>query len=152
MQQVPKTWDVLQQVIIKVSKEQYTVITLHGLTIDVKMCVFVFNSVEACAVGEYVMVHKDQQPASFVVLAWQLSMTIAQNSEYLDPSQAAVADRGQDACCQGDPRCYAQCTHRDSSCRIGGGALAPAPHIEAALAAHCQGRLGGRWGEGLYLL
>jgi hypothetical protein len=136
---VPKTWDVLQQVITKVSKEQNTSITLHGLTMDIKMRVFVCNSVEARAVGEYVTAHKDQRPAPFVVLARQLSMAIAYNSEHLDPSQAAVADRLRK---QAKTRAVKEIREamRDAPADIAAGvlrgyvgALAPAAHIEALL-------------------
>ena len=136
---VPKTWDVLQQVITKVSKEQNTSITLHGLTMDIKMRVFVCNSVEARAVGEYVTAHKDQRPAPFVVLARQLSMAIAYNSAHLDPSQAAVADRLRK---QAKTRAVKEIREavRDAPPDISGpvlrgyvGALAPAAHIEALL-------------------
>jgi hypothetical protein len=136
---VPKTWDVLQQVITKVSKEQNTSITLHGLTMDIKMRVFVCNSVEARAVGEYVTAHKEQRPAPFVVLARQLSMAIAYNSAHLDPSQAAVADRLRK---QAKTRAVKEIREavRDAPPDISGpvlrgyvGALAPAAHIEALL-------------------
>lgn len=82
-----KTWDVLQQVVTKVSKEQNTTVTLHGTTLEFKMRVFVCNSVEARAVGEYITTHSNQMPAPFVVLARQLSMAIAYNSDSLDPTQ-----------------------------------------------------------------
>jgi len=192
---VPKTWDVLQQVITKVSKEQNTSVTLHGTcvgcaelasdlhfmclgcgdgvrgsgcgwsrpnggifthtntrtfptqtnthtpgcTLDIKMRVFVCNSVEARAVGEYVTAHKDQRPAPFVVLARQLSMAIAYNSAHLDPSQAAVADRLRK---QAKTRAVKEIREamRDAPADINGpvlrgyvGALAPAAHIEALL-------------------
>ena len=136
---VPKTWDVLQQVITKVSKEQNTSVTLHGCTMDIKMRVFVCNSVEARAVGEYITAHKDQRPAPFVVLARQLSMAIAYNSAHLDPSQAAVADRLRK---QAKTRAVKEIREamRDAPPDISGpvlrgyvGALAPAAHIELLL-------------------
>jgi len=136
---VPKTWDVLQQVITKVSKEQNTTVTLHGCSMDIKMRVFVCNSVEARAVGEYITMHKDQRPAPFVVLARQLSMAIAYNSAHLDPSQAAVADRLRK---QAKTRAVKEIREamRDAPPDISNpvlrgyvGALAPAAHIEALL-------------------
>ena len=81
------------QVVTKVSKEQNTTVTVMGTTIDIKMRVFVCNSIEARAVGEYLAAQPDQQPSPFVVLCRQLSMAISYNSATLDPSQAAVADR-----------------------------------------------------------
>ena len=136
---VPKTWDVLQQVITKVSKEQNTSITLHGTSMEIKMRVFVCNSVEARAVGEYITAHKDQRPAPFVVLARQLSMAIAYDSAQLDPSQAAVADRLRK---QAKTRAVKEIREamRDAPPDVSGpvlrgyvGALAPAAHIEALL-------------------
>lgn len=136
---VPKTWDVLQQVITKVSKEQNTSITLHGTSMEIKMRVFVCNSVEARAVGEYITAHKDQRPAPFVVLARQLSMAIAYDSAQLDPSQAAVADRLRK---QAKTRAVKEIREamRDAPSDVSGpvlrgyvGALAPAAHIEALL-------------------
>lgn len=103
------------------------------------MRVFVCNSVEARAVGEYVTAHKDQRPAPFVVLARQLSMAIAYNSAHLDPSQAAVADRLRK---QAKTRAVKEIREamRDAPADINGpvlrgyvGALAPAAHIEALL-------------------
>ena len=54
----------------KVPKEQNTSVEVcEGNTIDLKMRVFVVNSEDAKAVGDYINAHLEQLPAPFVVLA-----------------------------------------------------------------------------------
>ena len=65
----------------------------EGGTIDLKMRVFVVNSEDAKAVGEYIKAHLDQVPAPFVVLAQHLSMAVLYNPQTLDLSDGSVADR-----------------------------------------------------------
>ena len=65
----------------------------EGGTIDLKMRVFVVNSEDAKAVGEYIKAHPDQIPAPFVVLAHHLPMSVLYNPKILDLSDGSVADR-----------------------------------------------------------
>jgi hypothetical protein len=60
---------------------------------DLKMRVFVVNSEDAKAVGDYIKGHEDQVPAAFVVLAHHLSMAVLYDPNALDLSDASVADR-----------------------------------------------------------
>lgn len=86
--------NVLEQVRRKVSKEQNTVVqmSVEG-AVDLKMRVFVANSVEAKAVWDYISAHPHQVPAPFVVLARDLHMAVSYESTCVNPSQASVADR-----------------------------------------------------------
>ena len=90
----PKVLAVLEQVRRKVSKEQNTVVQVSNEgSMDLKMRVFVANSVEAKAVWDYISSHPNQVPAPFVVLARQVKMAVSYDATALDPSQASVADR-----------------------------------------------------------
>jgi hypothetical protein len=90
----PKVLAVLEQVRRKVSKEQNTVVQVSSEGVmDLKMRVFVANSVEAKAVWEYISSHSTQVPAPFVVLARHVKMAVSYDATSLDPSQASVADR-----------------------------------------------------------
>ena len=61
----PKVLAVLEQVRRKVSKEQNTVVHVaHEGPVDLKMRVFVANSVEAKAVWDYITTHPNQVPAA----------------------------------------------------------------------------------------
>eukprot|EP00961_Rhodomonas_salina_P064113 861955-Rhodomonas_salina.1 len=85
---------VLEQVRKKVSKEQNTVVQIKNEgAVDLKMRVFVANSLEAGAVAEYIAAHPDQTPAPFVVLSRQLHMAVSYDSTSINPSIASVADR-----------------------------------------------------------
>jgi hypothetical protein len=57
------------------------------------MRVFVVNSEDAKAVGEYIGSHLSQIPAPFVVLARHLPMAVLYDPATLDLSDASVADR-----------------------------------------------------------
>mmetsp|Transcript_16128 Transcript_16128/g.25026 ORF Transcript_16128/g.25026 Transcript_16128/m.25026 type:complete len:224 (-) Transcript_16128:283-954(-) len=57
------------------------------------MRVFVVNSEDAKAVGEYINAHLEQRPAPFVVLARHLPMAVLYDPLTLDLSDASVADR-----------------------------------------------------------
>jgi len=90
----PKVQERLAQIVRKVPKEQNTSVEVsEGCTIDLKMRVFVVNSEDAKAVGEYINSHMDQLPAPFVVLAKQLPMAVLYDPTALDLSDASVADR-----------------------------------------------------------
>jgi hypothetical protein len=82
------------QIVRKVPKEQNTSVeVVDGKTIDLKMRVFVVNSEDAKAVGDYMSKHIDQVPAPFVLLAKQLPMAVLYDPSSLDVNDAAVADR-----------------------------------------------------------
>ena len=84
----------LGQIVRKVPKEQNTNVEVcDGGTIDLKMRVFVVNSEDAKAVGEYINSHLKQNPAPFVVLARHLPMAVLYDPTLLDLSDASVADR-----------------------------------------------------------
>ena len=89
-----KVQERLSQIVRKVPKEQNTSVEVaEGATIDLKMRVFVVNSEDAKAVGEYINAHRDQRPAPFVVLARHLPMAVLYDPLTLDLSDASVADR-----------------------------------------------------------
>jgi len=90
-----KTRDVLENISRFVSKEQSTtaVVGGQGKALEIKMRVFVQNSIEARAVSEYMAEHPNQKPAAFVLLIETLDMAVLYPSDELDPSSAAVADR-----------------------------------------------------------
>ena len=91
---VCQVYGVLAQVRRKVSKEQNTTVHVQSQgTLDLKMRVFVANSVEAKAVWEYITAHSNQVPAPFVLLAQQIHMAVSYDPKELDPRHAAVADR-----------------------------------------------------------
>jgi hypothetical protein len=76
-----KGLNVLEQVRRKVSKEQNTVVQLANEgPVDLKMRVFVANSIESKAVGDYISAHPHQVPAPFVVLARDLHMAVSYES------------------------------------------------------------------------
>eukprot|EP00960_Hanusia_phi_P069207 767028-Hanusia_phi.AAC.3 len=84
----------LAQIVRKVPKEQNTNVEVcDGGTIDLKMRVFVVNSEDAKAVGEYINSHLKQNPAPFVVLARHLPMAVRYDPTLLDLTDASVADR-----------------------------------------------------------
>lgn len=63
----PKAADRLSQIVKKVPKEQNTSVdVMDGKTIDLKMRVFVVNSEDAKAVGEYISTHIDQVHEEYV--------------------------------------------------------------------------------------
>jgi len=118
-----KKQDILEQVVRNVSKEQNTIVNVpgEGTTLHLKMRVFVENSIEAKAVGDYIASHPNQaseamrvphaalyrcmhvcialtrprvqNPAPFVILSRKLHMAVSYNSKDLDTSCASVADR-----------------------------------------------------------
>jgi hypothetical protein len=74
----PKGMNVLEQVRGKVSKEQKTVVQIANEgPVDLKMRVFVANSIEAKAVWDYISAHPHQEPAPFVVLARDLHIAVS---------------------------------------------------------------------------
>ena len=89
-----KVQERLSQIVRKVPKEQNTSVEVRGDgTIDLKMRVFVVNSEDAKAIGDYVAAHMDQVPSPFVVLARQLPMAVLYDPAVLDLGDASVADR-----------------------------------------------------------
>jgi hypothetical protein len=89
-----KSRDRLAQIIRKVPKEQNTSVEVaEGHTIDLKMRVFVVNSEDAKAVGEYMASHMSQHPAPFVLLAKHIPMAVLYDPTTLDLGDASVADR-----------------------------------------------------------
>ena len=89
-----KSRDRLVQIIRKVPKEQNTSVEVaEGHTIDLKMRVFVVNSEDAKAVGEYMSSHLSQNPAPFVLLAKHIPMAVLYDPTTLDLGDASVADR-----------------------------------------------------------
>jgi hypothetical protein len=58
--QPPKLVSILNQVRAKVSKDQNTTVLVGSEPLDVKMRVFVSNSVEAKAVSDYIAEHPQQ--------------------------------------------------------------------------------------------
>ncbi len=82
------------QVRRKVSKEQNTVVQVKNEgNVDLKMRVFVSNSVEAGAISEYIEGHSTQTPAPFVVLSRHMPMAVTYDPNMIDPGVASVADR-----------------------------------------------------------
>jgi len=68
-------------------------LTARGFVYTTQMRVFVVNSEDAKAVGEYIGSHLHQIPAPFVVLAKHLPMAVLYDPATLDLSDASVADR-----------------------------------------------------------
>jgi len=140
-----KVQERLQQIIRKVPKEQNTSVEVcEGVTIDLKMRVFVVNSEDAKAVGEYISGHLDQTPAPFVVLARHLPMAVLYDPQTLDLSDAAVADRLRK---QAKTRAVKVLREAIASKAAGitqpmlrgyHGALQPAQHLMETLAARTQ--------------
>ena len=90
----PKSRDILQQVIKKVSKEQNTVISVNGEgSLHIQLRVFVASSVEARTLKEYIHENQEQAPCPFILLAKQLPMAVMYDPATLNPSSANVADR-----------------------------------------------------------
>uniref|UniRef100_A0A7S0I0P0 Uncharacterized protein n=1 Tax=Hanusia phi TaxID=3032 RepID=A0A7S0I0P0_9CRYP len=90
----PKTREILDQVVKKVSKEQNTVVNVKGEgALHIQLRVFAASSVEAKALKDYIMSHNDQVPCPFIMLARQLPMAVAYDTAILDPTNANVADR-----------------------------------------------------------
>ena len=91
----PKMAERLGLIVRKIPKEQNTSVEIAdgGGSVPLQLRVFVVNSEDAKAVGEYVNSHMDQVPAPFVVLAWHLPMAVRYDPATLDLSDASVADR-----------------------------------------------------------
>jgi len=85
----------LSLIVRKVPKEQNTSVEISDGTgtVPLQMRVFVVNSEDAKAVGEYINSHLNQVPAPFVVLARHLPMAVLYDPATLDLSDASVADR-----------------------------------------------------------
>jgi hypothetical protein len=89
-----KLKDRLVQVLSKIPKEQHTCVEVQGEgVVDIKLRVFVTNSEDAKAVGDYIRTHDKQVPAPFVMLARDLPMALLFDPKMLDIADSSVADR-----------------------------------------------------------
>ena len=89
-----KLKDRLVQVLSKIPKEQHTCVEVQGEgVVDIKLRVFVTNSEDAKAVGDYIRTHDKQVPAPFVILARDLPMALLFDPKMLDIADSSVADR-----------------------------------------------------------